>query len=151
MRCATQKGSTVPWRQGVLVPILISGFAAIAQGQQKPIIKHVPVVDTDPSSGQEMFNTFCAVCHGADARGNGPAVPALKKTPGDLTQLTKNAGGKFPELRVYEVIRGDVGVTAHGSKDMPVWGQVFRRMSGSQQQTHMRLSNLTRYIASIQR
>jgi mono/diheme cytochrome c family protein len=104
----------------------------------------VPTVDTDPSSGKEMFQTFCAVCHGPDARGGGPAVAALKKAPADRILLTKNAGGKFPGLRVYDVIRGDVGFDAHESKDMPVWGRVFRSMSHSDLQTQQRIASLQR-------
>jgi mono/diheme cytochrome c family protein len=98
-----------------------------------------------------MFQAYCAACHGADAKGNGPAASALRKTPSDLTQLTKNAGGKFPELRVYDVIRGDTALPAHGSSNMPVWGRVFRSMSGSDMMTHHRLATLTRYIESLQR
>ena len=57
-----------------------------------------------------MFKQYCASCHGLDAKGHGPAVPALKVPPPDLTSLTKNNHGKFPEPRVFQAIKGDVVV-----------------------------------------
>jgi mono/diheme cytochrome c family protein len=142
--------NAIPLIQGVFIAMLISGLAAMLYGQT-PAIKKVPPAPTSAASGAEMFKSYCAVCHGADARGNGPAVAALKKAPSDLTLLTKNSGGKFPELRVYNVIQGEVGVIAHGSKDMPVWGEVFRDMRRGDADTKLRLRNLTKYIETIQR
>jgi len=106
-----------------LVPVV--GLAA-----DPPVIKRVQAVPTDPTAGPEMFKQYCASCHGLDAKGHGPAVPALKVPPPDLTVLSKNNHGKFPEPRVYSAIRGDVNTySAHGSKDMPVWGTIFHDMS----------------------
>lgn len=75
--------------------------------------------------GQKLYMTYCASCHGVDAKGNGPAAPALKKAPADLTNIPKE-NGKFPALRVKRVIGGDDFVTSHGSREMPVWGEIFR-------------------------
>ena len=98
-----------------------------------------------------MFNEYCAVCHGADAKGGGPAAPALNKTPADLTTLAARNKGKFPELRVFSVIQGDSETVAHGSRDMPIWGSVFQSMSrGSAGEVQMRISNLISYIKSVQ-
>ena len=100
-----------------------------------------------------MFHQYCAACHGADAKGRGPAAAALKVPPPDLTLLSSNNHGKFPDVQVYSTIRGDIGINAHGSSEMPVWGGVFRDMannSGDDRQTAMRLSNLCRYIQSLQ-
>jgi mono/diheme cytochrome c family protein len=63
----------------------------------KPVIKKVPAALTSPTSGSEMFKEYCASCHGADARGRGPAAPALKASPADLTVLSRNNHGKFPD------------------------------------------------------
>lgn len=116
-------------------------------------IKKVPPKITSPASGEQMFVQYCAVCHGKDAKGTGPAAKALKMPPADLTQLSARNGGKFPELRVYGAIHGDVEMpAAHGSKDMPVWGAVFQSMSkDSGAGTQMRVSNLTAYIKSLQK
>ena len=120
---------------------------------QTPTIRKVPLAPTSPGSGKEMFETYCAVCHGPDGKGNGPAAPALKKSPADLTQLTrKSTNGKFPELRVSQVVAsGPAEILAHGSPDMPVWGQLFRSLgSGDEGVVRIRIVNLTDYVKSIQ-
>ena len=131
-----------------LVALVVS--FAILGADNKPTIKKVPPSPTSPASGKQMFETHCATCHGTDGRGGGPAGAALKTPPPDLTTLTHRSGGKFPELKVYQTIHGDVEVAAHGSKDMPVWGNVFSSMSRDESQMRMRLANLTKYIESIQ-
>jgi mono/diheme cytochrome c family protein len=118
-----------------------------------PTIKKVRAPYTSPSSGPEMFKEYCASCHGADAKGPGPAFAALKVPPPDLTALARNNHGKFPDLRVYSAIRGDVNVNAHGSPQMPIWGTVFRDMannSDDDRQSLMRMTALCRYIESLQ-
>src|ERR1700742_1960927 len=98
-----------------------------------------------------MFNSYCAVCHGTDAKGRGPAASALKMAPADLTQLSKNNGGKFPALKVSGMIRGTSDLPAHGSQDMPVWGPIFWGISNGQaSEVQQRVSNLTRYIETLQ-
>jgi len=135
-----------------LIALLVLALSAALVAQDKPTIKNVPPSKTSAASGSEMYRAYCAVCHGVDGKGNGPAVPALKNSPGDMTLLSKNNGGKFPELKVYNSIRGDVGVAAHGSKDMPIWGDVFRDMGrGDSAQTSLRIRNLTKYIESMQK
>ena len=90
-------------------------------------------------------------CHGAEGKGDGPASAALKSRPSDLTNLAKRNAGKFPELRVFGAINGDLRVTAHGSKDMPTWGAVFGQMDGTDVAgVKLRIRNLTKYIESIQ-
>jgi mono/diheme cytochrome c family protein len=119
----------------------------------RPNIKLVNLPPTSPTSGSEMFKQYCAACHGADAKGQGPAAPALKIPPPDLTELSKSNHGKFPDARVYSTIRGDVRVSAHGSPDMPVWGTLFRDKaytSDNDLKLAMRLANLCRYIESLQ-
>jgi hypothetical protein len=74
----------------------------------------------------------------------------LKKKPTDLTQLSSHNGGKFPDSRVARYIEGDDTVASHGSRDMPIWGDVFKSLSKDQNITRMRVSNLTAYIKSLQ-
>jgi mono/diheme cytochrome c family protein len=130
--------------------ICVVTLICLAQDQSKEI-KHVRAKPTSPASGQEMFNSYCASCHGKDAKGDGPAVGALKAAPTDLTTLAKNNGGKYPEMKVTSVLRGEAKVTAHGSQEMPVWGPVFWRMSqGNASEVQQRIVNLNRYIKSLQ-
>ena len=121
------------------------------QGQPEKAIKHVPIKTTSPVSGKDMYTAYCAVCHGTDGKGGGPAASALKVPPTDLTLLSKNNGGKYPSLKVSSSIRGESTTPAHGSKDMPVWGSLFWSMSsGHEGEVQQRVTNLTRYIESLQ-
>ena len=121
-----------------------------AYSQSRTQINRVNAEPTSPASGEEMYSMYCAVCHGKDGKGGGPAAAALRTRPTDLTQLAKRNGGRYPALEVQNSILGDRNVTAHGSKDMPIWGQVFHEMSGSDAQVKLRLANLTKYIESMQ-
>ena len=121
------------------------------QDQTQKVIQHASIKPTSPASGQEMFTTYCAVCHGTDGKGGGPAASALKVPPTDLTQLSKNNGGKFPALKVSSILRGTSDLPAHGSKEMPVWGPLFRSMSGGHESdVQQRLANLTQYVETLQ-
>ena len=117
----------------------------------KPEIKKVPPIYTDPSSGKGMYMAYCASCHGADGKGNGPAAAALKVAPTNLTQLAAKNGGTFPDAHIMQVIKGDSANPAHGAKDMPVWGPFFLVMGQHDTaQVQLRIRNLTKYLESIQ-
>jgi mono/diheme cytochrome c family protein len=102
------------WAGLVVLPLL-------ASAQSTPVLK----IDF----GQQEFQARCASCHGRDGKGNGPIADLLRKAPPDLTQLSRINNGIFPMSRVYDSIVGD-SVQAHGSRDMPVWGQVYRLRAG---------------------
>jgi mono/diheme cytochrome c family protein len=137
--------------------ILMAGVAIGACGflayprPQKPRIEQTSPRYTDPSSGVEMYRTYCAVCHGVDGKGNGPAAPALKQALPDLTLLSTNNRGTFPSFRVSNVIQGDAEIAAHGSKEMPMWGDAFRAINRDESLVKLRVHNLTQYLTSIQK
>ena len=135
----------------LLLSILVLGASFAASDDGQKAIRKGPAGRTSSSSGSEMYRAYCAACHGLGGKGDGPASSALKPAAADLTQLAKRNSGKFPELQVFGAINGDVQVPAHGSKDMPVWGAVFRRMgdNGVSGAT-LRIRNLTRYIETLQ-
>jgi mono/diheme cytochrome c family protein len=136
--------------QGLILFALASA-ALCAQNESRPAIQKTPAGRTSVSSGKEMYHAYCAACHGNDGRGDGPASAALKSSPSDLTVLARRNAGRFPELRVFSAINGDLRVTAHGSKDMPTWGAVFRQMdSADVAAVKLRIRNLTMYIESLQ-
>jgi mono/diheme cytochrome c family protein len=68
----------------------------------------------------------CAACHGVSGKGDGPVARTLKLRPADLTSLSKTNKGVFPFSRVYEVIDGRFEVEAHGKRDMPIWGEIYK-------------------------
>lgn len=78
-----------------------------------------------PQLGRNHYEAKCAVCHGADGKGNGPVANMLTEKPSDLTMMAKNNGGSFPFWTAYEIIDGRRGVGAHGTREMPVWGKQF--------------------------
>ena len=140
-------------RKIIQVLMVVAAFALTsgAQEQPKKTIQHVPITPMSPASGKDMYVSYCAACHGAEGKGNGPAAEALKTPPSDLTLLSKNNGGKFPALKVAGSIRGDAEVAAHGSKEMPVWGHLLRAVSGGHEaEVDQRIKNLVSYIKSLQ-
>jgi len=135
----------------ILVTISALAVAQQAPAQTPPTVKHVPISSSPANSGKEMFNSYCAVCHGKDGKGDGPAASAMKTPPSDLTGLAKKEGGKFPSAHVAAVIRGQATTPSHGSQDMPVWGPLFSSISGgSEAQVQQRVTNLVKYIDTLQ-
>lgn len=130
----------------LLAVFLWLGNKACAQDKQaqKEPVKPAPL------SGASMFKDYCAVCHGKDAKGDGPAASALKQKPANLTTLAKRHDGKFPDLYVQEVLRNGVKSPAHGDAEMPVWGPLFRTMDADPDIMYVRISSLVSYIKSLQ-
>lgn len=126
------------------------GLPLMAGAQSAP----APKIDF----GQQEFQARCASCHGRDGKGNGPIADLLRKAPPDLTQLSRGNNGIFPISRVYDSIVGD-SVQAHGSRDMPVWGQVYRLRAGEhymdsyydpEAYVRVRVLALVEYISRLQ-
>lgn len=141
------------------VLVVIAGLVMVAggkdlPGQSTPKIKQVQIRPSPPESGSGMFREYCAVCHGADGKGGGPASAALKTPPTALTTLTIANGGKFPADKVSAILSGQgQGTPAHGSREMPIWGTVFRSLESPSSAVigvKQRIANLTRYLESIQ-
>jgi mono/diheme cytochrome c family protein len=130
------------------ITIFLAAWALEAGAQQ---IKKVPIQPTPAASGTAMFHEYCASCHGSDGKGYGPAAAALKKRPADLTQLARKNGGSFPEARVINLITGNDVIVAHGTRDMPVWGELFWSLGPHDERlVRLRMENLAQYIKSIQ-
>ncbi|BBB96878.1 mono/diheme cytochrome c family protein [Bradyrhizobium japonicum] len=91
---------------------LTAGFAAAAYAE-------------DADVGKAEFQASCASCHGVDGKGKGPVAGQLKVPPADLTALAKNNNGVFPITAVYEAIDGRRTISAHGTHEMPIWGERF--------------------------
>jgi mono/diheme cytochrome c family protein len=138
----------------MLTALMVFTCTVAAQETKSPPekdIKHVPIKSMSPVSGKDMYTSYCAVCHGTDGKGGGPAASALKVPPTDLSLLSKNNGGKYPSLKVAASIRGESALPAHGSKDMPIWGHLFWSMSsGHEGEVQQRVANLTKYIETLQ-
>lgn len=142
----------------VLLGLVIVALAAMlpvvltAQTAQ-PKVKLEPAQQIDTVDGKEIYNAYCAVCHGKDGKGSGPAALALKVPMPDVTMMAKNNAGKFSyaDVEAHITGKGKVVPAAHGSADMPIWGPVFKSISGQDEGlTTLRVANLVKYIESIQ-
>ncbi len=128
-----------------LALVVATPLAAAAQQIQRE-----PARPTQSMEGVDLFNAYCAVCHGKDGKGRGPAAVALKTSPPDLTVMANAHGGKFPALSVQNTIMGsDKMVASHGNHEMPIWGPVFKALSDDPGRA-LRVANLTSYIDSMQ-
>jgi len=87
-------------------------------------------------SGAELFMNHCAACHGTDGEGGGPVAAALQATVPNLRSLAMRNGGTFPTEAVTAYIDGRQMKVAHGDRQMPIWGDVFR---GPEQGTAKRI------------
>ena len=81
--------------------------------------------DIDTKFGRRHFLQYCASCHGETGKGDGRTAKILPKPPTDLSKLAKDNNGVFPIARVFAVIDGRIQVMVHGSREMPVWGDIF--------------------------
>jgi mono/diheme cytochrome c family protein len=136
----------------LLIACVVLASVSPVRSQEQPSkakIKKVPAEYTSETSGPKLYQRYCAACHGKDGKGNGPAAAALKAPPPDLTLLAKNNGGKFPSARVNQDL-SDPTQAPHGSKDMPIWGELFRQIGPSSEFGQVRARTVTDYLKSIQ-
>lgn len=116
-----------------------------------------PAAAQDVEVGAELYQFYCASCHGADATGTGPMAPILTLQPSDLTTLTARYDGVFPMQRVIDRIDGQDPLVAHGSP-MPVYGPFFQGVqdvaikapSGQPVLVSQPIADLVAYLQALQ-
>ncbi len=101
--------------------------------------------------GAELFRHHCAPCHGVAGNGGGPVASALKRPIPDLTTLAQRNRGVFPGPRVRQIVIGDEKISAHGSREMPIWGPVFHQIENDRDLGNVRLENILGYLQKIQK
>jgi mono/diheme cytochrome c family protein len=137
-------------RLAILAVSIGVGFVASAQTPLKTGPK------ANIAAGRELFHQHCSVCHGVDAKGNGSmydpesAEPSRRVPPADLTALSERNAGKFPADRVRDAIYSKGSIPAHGTPNMPAWGDVFYSLKSNPKRLEERVRDLTAYIESIQ-
>jgi len=103
------------------------------------------------AKGQLTFVRYCVSCHGPSARGDGPLASDLRVPVPDLTTLSTRSGGKYPYERVARIIASGELVRAHGTPDMPAWGDAFKGTKGTEEATvTAAIHNLNQYLSSVQ-
>jgi mono/diheme cytochrome c family protein len=135
--------------------VIVSSVAicvALVSAQESKLT--IPVQQTPANDGKQMYVSYCASCHGLDGRGHGPVAGTLKVPPADLSLLSKNNQGVYPDKHVTAVIKFGVENPAHGSKEMPVWGPVLQKIDSPTDVTlakqSLRIANLVSYVESLQ-
>ena len=129
--------------------VLVALALPVLAGAQT--VKREPAKPIGSVEGVDLYMAYCAVCHGKDAKGKGPAAVALKAPMPDLTQYAKAHGGKFSAADMEAVVLGKGTMTpAHGDADMPIWGPIFKSMSPDAAMATLRVNNLIKYLESIQ-
>ena len=136
--------------------LLLSVSVGTAQAEQEEEETRRPLADLTKreeiiARGQQSFTRNCASCHGSEATGDGPVAATLTVEPANLTQLSQKEGGEFPFWRVYRSVDGRLELPGHGTREMPIWGFVFRKSQwDTETQIRDRILQLVYYIESIQ-
>lgn len=137
----------------LLAGIVVSGgarAARLAGDVQAP--RPMPPLVIHSLYGRDLYEFYCASCHGRDGRGAGPVAPALRVDPPDLTLISRRNGGVFPRMRVIAIVDGrvDPPLAAHGTREMPVWGPIFRGLDADEGANRTRIENIVSYLEALQ-
>lgn len=130
--------------------LVLTGGIVVAASDVFPAAQVAPPRQ-DYTSGEYLYKTFCASCHGPDGHSDGPVSALLLKRPPDLTTIATRRGATFPRQEVFGLIDGRRLVPGHGSADMPVWGDVLKVTEGNDEAiVKRRIDALVRHIESLQ-
>lgn len=109
----------------------------------------------DAEAGAVIYQSYCAVCHGSEGRGDGPLAAELPVVPADLAALSLGNGGVFPAERAMTQIFGYPGKYHRGL--MPEFGPMldgpvveWTTPSGETTLTPKALLDLVVYVESLQ-
>ncbi|MBY0277614.1 c-type cytochrome [Candidatus Binatia bacterium] len=106
--------------------------------------------------GKKQYMKYCATCHGPSGTGtDGAASRLFTKPPTNLTLLAKNNGGKFPMMEVIGIVKGDQPIAAHGTREMPVWGDIIggdptQEGMYAKDEADAKIMTIGKYLESIQ-
>jgi mono/diheme cytochrome c family protein len=115
------------------------------------LVRYLEAIQTDRAlSGAQLYEQNCAVCHGDDLKGTGPA-PEPYRAPPDLTTLARRNGGQFPDAYVADVLRNGVVLPAHGPAQMPVWGEDWAMANPAERNAvAARIASVIEFMKSLQ-
>ena len=104
--------------------------------------------------GQTYYIRYCASCHGPNGDGKGPVANVLSTKPADLRLLGERYGMPLRAERLREFIDGRSFIAAHGTRDMPVWGERFNEVPvegpAREKMIKDRIEKMLAYLQSIQ-
>jgi mono/diheme cytochrome c family protein len=103
-------------------------------------------------SGGQLYMNHCASCHGVGGEGDGPVAAAMRTAVPNLRTLAMRNGGTFPLDAVTAYVDGREIKAAHGDRQMPVWGDVFRgpEQGTAERTVRERIKALVAFIVELQ-
>jgi len=151
---------------GAVLAVLLLSHTATAGPPDRPAPASPPAPGAQPVApggqaadaaaggvaGAYAYKTYCASCHGADGKGEGPMAETLRFRPADLTLIAKRNGGSFPVDRVHRIVDGRHPLKGHGGPDMPIWGDAFKNAETGYDdaQVKARVQSVVDYLKTIQ-
>jgi len=134
---------------GMIVALCGVVAAQNKQTEKQPSPDNARLIES--IQGQNLYKAYCAVCHGPNAKGDGPMAMFLKTAPSDLTRISSRNGGMFPLAKIRRIIAGEDPLAAgHGTRQMPIWGPIFSQVAWDQDLGRVRIDNLARYLEGLQ-
>ena len=102
--------------------------------------------------GTKLYMNHCAACHGVDGEGGGPVAAVMQTTVPNLRTLAQRNGGTFPSDAVTAYVDGRQVKAAHGDRQMPIWGDVFRgpEQGTAERTVRERIAALVTFLKGIQ-
>ena len=104
--------------------------------------------------GKREYDASCASCHGMNGKGKGSFAELLHVSMPDLTTMARRNGGVFPITYAYNVIDGREAIKAHGTREMPIWGDVFvwpeEDSPERREQVRRKIGELVEYLKTLQ-
>lgn len=143
------KDKPIRWCQGTVAALILALGPAPGSSQGQP-----GTFGLEDLSGAELYQRFCASCHGESGRGDGPVAGTLVTAVPDLTQIRRRYNDSFPTEDLRAIVDGRNLITAHGTRAMPVWGYEFWWEEGADSEAEAAardlIDELLAYIRSIQ-
>ena len=103
------------------------------------------------ADGSRLYTNHCSACHGTRGEGDGPIAPLLTVNVPNLRELQRKNDGVFPAPTVLAHIDGRNAMSAHGGRQMPVWGDVFMAATREDEPVvAARIAVLVSFIAELQ-
>jgi mono/diheme cytochrome c family protein len=125
--------------------IAVIGVAALAAAAAAYAADEAP-------SGERLYANHCAACHGSTGEGDGPVAAVMQATVPNLRTLAQRSRGAFPADAVAAYVDGRDVKVAHGSRQMPIWGDVFSETApaAGEDAVRERITALVAFIAELQ-
>jgi mono/diheme cytochrome c family protein len=106
-------------------------------------------------SGKQLYERYCASCHGVTGQGDGPVSNSLRVEVPDLTRYAQRHGNFFDRALVERIIDGRHVLGAHGSRTMPVWGEDLSKAQlgdpDAERAARIAITRLADYVWQLQR